>query len=38
MQEATFVLRQVKVTQEMIENYLEHHFEPKLDDNFKTEG
>ncbi len=22
--------------QEMIQNYLEHHFEPKGDDNFKT--
>ena len=25
------------LTEEMIKNYLEHHFEPKGDDNFKTE-
>jgi len=25
-----------EITQEMITNYLEHHFEPNSDDNFKT--
>jgi len=25
------------VTDEMIKEYLEHHFEPKVDDNFRTE-
>ena len=25
------------VTEEMIKEYLEHHFEPKSDDNFRTE-
>jgi len=25
------------LTEEMIKNYLEHHFEPKGDDNFRTE-
>jgi len=27
-----------QVTDEMIKTYLEHHFEPKKDDNFKTES
>ncbi len=27
-----------QVTEEMIKSYLEHHFEPTRDDNFKTEG
>ena len=27
-----------QVTDEMIKNYLEHHFEPKGDDNFRTEN
>jgi putative transposase len=27
-----------QVTDEMIQNYLEHHFEPKKEDNFKTEA
>ena len=26
-----------QVTDEMIQTYLEHHFEPKGDDNFRTE-
>jgi putative transposase len=26
-----------ELTEEMIKNYLEHHFEPEEDDNFKTE-
>ena len=26
-----------QVTEEMIKNYLEHHFEPKGDDNFRTD-
>ena len=26
-----------ELTEEMIKNYLEHHFEPKSDDNFRTE-
>jgi putative transposase len=26
-----------QVTDEMIKTYIEHHFEPKKDDNFKTE-
>lgn len=25
------------LTEEMIKEYLEHHFEPKVEDNFKTE-
>ena len=25
------------LTEEMIKDYLEHHFEPKVDDNFRTE-
>ena len=27
-----------KVTDEMIQNYLEHHFEPNPDDNFRTDS
>ncbi len=27
-----------QVTDEMIKNYLDHHFEPKKDDEFKTES
>ena len=27
-----------QITAEMIKNYLEHHFEPKKDDDFKTES
>ena len=27
-----------QVTDDMIQNYLEHHFEPNPDDNFKTES
>ena len=27
-----------QVTNEMIQNYLKHHFEPTLNDNFKTES
>ncbi len=27
-----------QVTEEMIKSYLEHHFEPTRDDNFKTES
>ena len=27
-----------ELTEEMIKNYLDHHFEPKVDDNFRTEG
>ncbi len=27
-----------QVTEEMIKSYLEHHFEPNRNDNFKTEG
>jgi putative transposase len=26
-----------QVTDEMIKNYLDHHFEPKKDDDFRTE-
>ena len=27
-----------ELTEEMIKEYLEHHFEPRVDDNFKTEA
>ena len=27
-----------ELTEEMIKDYLEHHFEPRVDDNFRTEG
>ncbi len=33
-----FCVTSGQVTDEMIKNYLEHHFEPKGDDNFRTEG
>jgi putative transposase len=26
------------ITEEMIQEYLDHHFEPKVDDNFRTES
>ena len=32
-----FCVTSGQVTDEMIKNYLEHHFEPKGDDNFRTE-
>lgn len=32
-----FCVTSGEVTEEMIRNYLEHHFEPKIDDNFRTE-
>ena len=32
-----FCVTSGEVTEEMIRNYLEHHFEPKTDDNFRTE-
>jgi putative transposase len=33
-----FCVTSGQFTDEMIQNYLEHHFEPKGDDNFRTEG
>ncbi len=33
-----FCMTSGELTEEMIKNYLEHHFEPKGDDNFKTEA
>ena len=33
-----FCVTSGKVTEDMINNYLEHHFEPNRDDNFRTEG
>ena len=33
-----FCVSSGKVTEDMIINYLEHHFEPRKDDNFKTES
>ncbi len=33
-----FCVTSGQVTDEMIMNYLEHHFEPKPDDNFKTDS
>ena len=33
-----FCVTSGEVTEEMIRNYLEHHFEPKADDNFRTEA
>ncbi len=33
-----FCVTSGRVTDEMIKNYLEHHFEPKGDDNFRTES
>lgn len=32
-----FCVTSGEVTREMIENYLEHHFEPSPNDNFRTE-
>ena len=32
-----FCVTSEDVTDEMIKEYLEHHFEPKGDDNFRTE-
>ena len=32
-----FCVTSGELTDEMIKNYLEHHFEPKGDDNFRTE-
>ena len=32
-----FCVTSGEVTEEMIRHYLEHHFEPKTDDNFRTE-
>ena len=33
-----FCVTSGELTEEMIKNYLEHHFEPKTDDNFRTES
>lgn len=33
-----FCVTSGQVTDEMIKNYLEHHFEPNKEDNFKTES
>jgi putative transposase len=33
-----FCVTSGQVSEEMIKNYLEHHFEPNRDDNFKTEA
>ena len=32
-----FCVTSGELTEEMIKEYLEHHFEPKVDDNFKAE-
>ncbi len=32
-----FCVSSGKITEDMIVNYLEHHFEPRRNDNFKTE-
>lgn len=32
-----FCVTSGKVTEDMIKEYLEHHFEPRKDDNFRTE-
>jgi len=32
-----FCVTSGELTEEMIKEYLEHHFEPNVDDNFKTE-
>ena len=32
-----FCVTSGKVTEEMIQNYIEHHFEPKVDENFGVE-
>jgi putative transposase len=31
-----FCVTSGELTEEMIKNYLDHHFEPKVDDNFRT--
>ena len=33
-----FCVTSGELTEGMIENYLDHHFEPKVDDDFRTEG
>ena len=33
-----FCVTSGQITDEMIKNYLEHHFEPKPDDNFRTDS
>ena len=33
-----FCVTSGNVTEEMIKEYLEHHFEPRVDDNFRTES
>ena len=33
-----FCVTSGELTEEMIKEYLEHHFEPRADDNFRTEG
>ena len=33
-----FCVTSGNVTEEMIKEYLEHHFEPRIDDNFRTES
>jgi len=33
-----FCVTSGELTEEMIKSYLEHHFEAKVDDNFRTEG
>jgi putative transposase len=33
-----FCVTSGEVTEEMIREYLEHHFEPKIDDNFRTKA
>jgi len=32
-----FCVNSGELTEEMMKNYLDHHFEPKVDDNFRTE-
>ena len=33
-----FCVTSGEVTEGMIKEYLDHHFEPRVDDNFRTEG
>ena len=33
-----FCVTSGELTEEMIKNYLDHHFEAKVEDNFRTEG
>ena len=33
-----FCVTSGELTEEMIREYLEHHFEPRVDDNFRAEG